>query len=385
MRPNTGSATTCLSQWLRGGLGGSGWASLPPRSQVERGGRGRRRGRRGRRSSRNLLLVLFIAKVGDVPVLFSDKFQQSKVYVLKSPHIQFIDDFWTFLLCSRDRCVVSMVQKTVVVPQLQFIACRRLPFRVAEADPHGPDYSADRRDSPVAVRFLVPVVRVVQILRCRRGEDIRAPTVAAQPQVLCGSDCRKLRKILFIKVVDTPFVSQRLIPKVLSTMVMIPQFLDKVIDDSVVRVVQAFPCRSHARGYVSAVAAHPQGRLHPCRGAEFDPHGFAIQQTKEIPLLPYTWWSMSLLCKWCAEETVVLPRLQLLRNSLRAAHLLRDELKGLFFLGPAHRDTAPIIRCRTVMRHRQRYVINTVSEPPPTTTTHSSTEQWNLAAHCKAA
>ena len=31
-----------------------------------------------------------------------------------------------------------------------------IPFRSAEADPHGPGYSADHRDSPVAVRF--PVV-----------------------------------------------------------------------------------------------------------------------------------------------------------------------------------------------------------------------------------
>ena len=30
---------------------------------------------------------------------------------------------------------------------------RRHPFRAAEADPHGPDYSADHRVSPVAVRF----------------------------------------------------------------------------------------------------------------------------------------------------------------------------------------------------------------------------------------
>ena len=51
---------------------------------------------------------------------------------------------------------------------------RRHSFRAAEADPHGPDYSAVPCDSTVAVRFFVvdvPVVRVVQILRCRRGED----------------------------------------------------------------------------------------------------------------------------------------------------------------------------------------------------------------------
>ena len=60
--------------------------------------------------------------------------------------------------------------KTVVVPQLQFIVGRRHSFRSAEAVLHGPVYSADHRDSPVAVRFQVvnvPVMRVVQFLRCR--------------------------------------------------------------------------------------------------------------------------------------------------------------------------------------------------------------------------
>ena len=58
---------------------------------------------------KDFLLVLFIAKVGDVPVLFSDKFQQSNVLLV--PLIQFIYDFWTFLLCSRDRCVVRWCRK----------------------------------------------------------------------------------------------------------------------------------------------------------------------------------------------------------------------------------------------------------------------------------
>ena len=67
--------------------------------------------------------------------------------------------------------------------QLVFEIVVDIPFRAAEADPHGPDYSAVPCDSTVAVRFLVidvPVVRVVQILRCCRGKDVRAPTVAAR-------------------------------------------------------------------------------------------------------------------------------------------------------------------------------------------------------------
>ena len=46
-----------------------------------------------------------------------------------------------------------MVQKTVVVPQLQFIVGRRHFFRAADADPHGPVCSADHGDYTVAAYF----------------------------------------------------------------------------------------------------------------------------------------------------------------------------------------------------------------------------------------
>ena len=38
----------------------------------------------------------------DVPALYSDKLQQSMCFDLQAPQIQFIDDIWTFPLCSRD-------------------------------------------------------------------------------------------------------------------------------------------------------------------------------------------------------------------------------------------------------------------------------------------
>ena len=79
----------------------------------------------------------------------------------------------------------------VVLPQLQS----------AEAVPHGPVYSADHRDSPVAVRFQVVdvhVMRVVQFLRWQK--------TAVIPQ------------LQFITVVDAPFVAQMLIPMILATM-----------------------------------------------------------------------------------------------------------------------------------------------------------------------
>ena len=85
------------------------------------------------------------------------------------------------------------LQKTAESPQLHFIAGHRHPVRAAEADLHGPDYSADHRVSAVSRSYLlvdVPVMRVVQSLRCRRGEDIRAPTVAARGEIAVrGSDC----------------------------------------------------------------------------------------------------------------------------------------------------------------------------------------------------
>ena len=46
-----------------------------------------------------------------------------------------------------------MVQKAVIVPQLQFLVGRRLSFRAAEAKPHGSVCSADHGDSAVAAYF----------------------------------------------------------------------------------------------------------------------------------------------------------------------------------------------------------------------------------------
>ena len=45
------------------------------------------------------------------------------------------------------------LQKTAESPQLQFSAGHRHPVRAAEADPHGPDNSADHREYTVAVRI----------------------------------------------------------------------------------------------------------------------------------------------------------------------------------------------------------------------------------------
>ena len=89
-----------------------------------------------RRRGRSDFLVLLVLVV-DVLVLFSDMFQQ---HVLIVPLIQFIYDFWTFPLCSRDRCVVRWCRKLRLSPQLQSIEGRRYSFRAADAVPHGPVY-----------------------------------------------------------------------------------------------------------------------------------------------------------------------------------------------------------------------------------------------------
>ena len=78
-----------------------------------------------------------------------------------------------------------MVQKTVVAPQLLFFVGRQHSFRAADADPHGPVCSADHGDSAVAAYFggRCSCCRVVQILRCCRGEALGAPTVAARREI----------------------------------------------------------------------------------------------------------------------------------------------------------------------------------------------------------
>ena len=67
------------------------------------------------------------------------------------------------------------------VLQLLFIKGRRQNRFYAEADPHGPVVQITI-EIPQLVDTVVDfvVVRGVQILRCRCGEDIRAPTVVSR-------------------------------------------------------------------------------------------------------------------------------------------------------------------------------------------------------------
>ena len=115
---------------------------------------GRGRGRRGGNANFQNPLPQF----ADVPVLFSDKFQQSMKFEFMVPQTQFIDDVWTLVVQQR-QVRVFLVQKTVVVPQLQFFAGRQHPLLAANANPHGPVCPADHGDSTVAAYlvFDVPV------------------------------------------------------------------------------------------------------------------------------------------------------------------------------------------------------------------------------------
>ena len=68
------------------------------------------------------------------------------------------------------------LQKTVESPQLQFIEGRRHPCLYAEAISHGPDCCRTKEIHQFADMVAdFPDVRVVQVLRCRCGEDFVLP------------------------------------------------------------------------------------------------------------------------------------------------------------------------------------------------------------------
>ena len=82
--------------------------------------------------------------------------------------VQFLDTVFDMPVVVLRQVLGLMVQKTVVRPQLPSIVGRRHHLRSAEADPHGPDCSADHRDSSVAVRSQVVDALAVQVVRFHR-------------------------------------------------------------------------------------------------------------------------------------------------------------------------------------------------------------------------
>ena len=127
-----------------------------------------------------MLLVLVV----DVPVHFSNKFQQSKVYVLAVHLFQFIDDLWTFLLCSKNRYIVSWYRK--------LWSSRSCSFKIIERP----------------IRTVLNVQKTIKTPRLLLNTVIDVPIVKV------------------VQVVDIPVVTQRLMSMVLLTM-KIPQLLGK--------------------------------------------------------------------------------------------------------------------------------------------------------------
>ena len=62
----------------------------------------------------------------NVLAIISDKFQQSKVYVLKFPQSQCIDECPTFLLCSRDDAHSANCAETAEIPRSRYNSWARL-------------------------------------------------------------------------------------------------------------------------------------------------------------------------------------------------------------------------------------------------------------------
>ena len=251
----------------------------------------RRGGRRRRESSRRQGADSFFLVV-DVPVIM--------------PQIQFIHRRLVFQLWRRDkypqyssRC--SSWRWFLTCPLWRFDRClvrwcRKLwfsrsctpsslavdfPFALQRLNPmfQTVQQIIETPQLQYVARWSIPVW-VVQILRCRRGEDARAPTVAVHPQVLCGSNCRKLwsfRSCSSSLVVDFSCRGAEADSHGLAvqqTMV-IPRlhFLDKVIDDFVCvscRFSQVV-CNDSACGSDSCSSS--RSSTIPCRGAEADSHG----------------------------------------------------------------------------------------------------------------
>ena len=82
------------------------------------------------------------------------------------------------------------VLKTAGSPQLQSIVGRHLPLRAANADPHGPVFTADHGDSTVAAYFggRCSCWRVVQILMCCSEKPLSLPLVQLVEKSVTFSD-----------------------------------------------------------------------------------------------------------------------------------------------------------------------------------------------------
>ena len=125
-----------------------------------------------------------------IPVVTQRQVPTAHLFMLP---LQFLDKVLDMPVEVLRQVLGSMVQKTVV-PQLPSIEGRRLSFRAAEADPHGPGFSADHGDSAVQLILVVdvPVVWSCSSSTCRGAEadphglvDHRDSPVAIRPGGRC--------------------------------------------------------------------------------------------------------------------------------------------------------------------------------------------------------
>ena len=105
-----------------------------------------------------------------VPVVRSSVVTQRLVPTVHSfmLPVQFLDTVLDMPVVVLRQVLGLMVLKTVVRPQLLSIVGRRHHLRSAEADPHGPDCSADHRYSSVAVTSQVVDALAVEVVRFPR-------------------------------------------------------------------------------------------------------------------------------------------------------------------------------------------------------------------------
>ena len=180
--------------------------------------------------------------------------------------------------------VVQQMQKIVVVPQLQSIEGRRHSFRAAEADPRGPDCSADHGDSAVAAHF-----------------GGRCPCCAgrADSQVLPLRRPWRSHSCSAVAVHQgrsLPVVTTSLFLMVLATMETPHLRLDTVVNAPILQVVQVFI-------FVVALRLTPVVQT--------------VQQTIETPQLQFVArWLMSLLRTFMCRKTAEIPQLQLIYKGL---------------------------------------------------------------------
>ena len=110
-----------------------------------------------------------------------------------APRAVFLRGFQALMCCIM--AVYVAVHKTADIPQLQFITVVDTPF-VAQKQILMVQTIQPFLEIAVAVRFLtvdVPVVLVVQVLRCRCGEDFLAPTVQLAEKIVARRKLQMFR------------------------------------------------------------------------------------------------------------------------------------------------------------------------------------------------